>query len=67
MGITSGTAGMVGTAMVCGFGVAGMVGATSVFCTGCAGLAGAGCGTKCGVWQEPAVWLLCHLEQCQQV
>ena len=44
--MTFGTAGVVGTAVACGFGDAGVVGATSVGCTGCAGLVGAGCGTE---------------------
>ena len=44
MGVTSGTAGMVETAVACGFGVTGMAGVTSVGCVGCAGFVGAGCG-----------------------
>ena len=44
--MTFGTAGVVGTAVVCGFGVAGVVGATGVNCAGCAGLVGASCGTE---------------------
>ena len=45
-GVTFGTAGMVGTAVVCGFGVTGIEGAQGVGCAGCAGLAGAGCGME---------------------
>ena len=65
--MTFGSAGVVGTAVVCGCGVTGVVGATGVGCTGCAGLVGAGCGTETQVWQEAVVWLLWCLEQCQQV
>ena len=46
MGATSGTAGVAGTAVVCGFGVTGVVGVTSVGCACCEGLASAGCGTE---------------------
>ena len=45
-GVTFGTAGMVGTAVVCGFGITGVGGATGVGCAGCASLADAGCGTE---------------------
>ena len=41
--MTFGTAGVMGTAVICGFGVTGVAGATGVGCAGCAGLAGAGC------------------------
>ena len=44
--MTIGTAGVVGTAVACGFGVAGVVGVTIVGCADCAGLFGAGCGTE---------------------
>ena len=46
VGATFGTAGVVGTAVVCGFGVIGIAGASDVSCTGCAGLVGAGSGTE---------------------
>ena len=42
-GATFGTAGMVGTAVVCGFRVTGIVGATGEGCASCAGLMGAVC------------------------
>ena len=45
-GVSIVMAGVVGTAVVCGFGVTGVVGATGVGCTGCAGLVGAGCGKE---------------------
>ena len=45
-GVTFGTAGMVGTAVVCGFGVTGIVGATGAGSIGCGGLVGAGCGAE---------------------
>ena len=45
-GVTIGTAGMLGTAVACGFGVTGIAGARSVSCAGCAGLVSAGCSTK---------------------
>ena len=44
--MTFGTAGVLGTAVVCGLGVAGVVGAVGVGCAGCAGLVGAGCSTE---------------------
>ena len=43
-GATFGTAGMVETVVVCGFGATGIVGATGIGCTGCAGWVGAGHG-----------------------
>ena len=45
-GMTFGTAGMVGTAMVCGFGIAGIAGMTGAGSKGCVGLVDAGCGTE---------------------
>ena len=45
-GATFRTAGMVGTAVVCGCGVADIVDPTGEGCAGCAGLVGAGCGTE---------------------
>ena len=44
--VTFRAAGMVRTAVVCGFGVTGIVGATGKGCAGCVGLAGAGCGAE---------------------
>ena len=44
--VTFGTAGMVGTAVVCGFRVTGIVGATGAGGMGYAGLGGAGCGAE---------------------
>ena len=40
------TAGVVGSAVVCGFGVTGITGATGAGGRGCAGLVGAGCGAE---------------------
>ena len=60
-GVTFGTAGMVGTAVVCGFGVTGIEGATGIGCAGCAGLVGAGCGMEMQGLTESAVQLLWHL------
>ena len=45
-GVTFGTAGMVGTAVVCGFRVTGAAGVTGEGCASCSSLAGAGCGTE---------------------
>ena len=45
-GVTFGTAGMAGTAVVCGFRVTGIVGATGTGGMGCTGLVGAGCGIR---------------------
>ena len=45
-GVTFGTAGLVGTAVVCGFRIIGIVGATGTCGMGCAGLVIAGCGTE---------------------
>ena len=44
--MTFGTAGTVGTAVVCGFGVADIVGSTGTDGTGSAGLVGAGYGAE---------------------
>ena len=45
-GVTFGTAGVVGTAVVSGCGVTGVAHATGMGCTGCTGLLGTGCGTE---------------------
>ena len=45
-GATFGTAGMVGTAVVCSFGVTGVACATGKGCASCAGLVCAGCGAE---------------------
>ena len=47
-GVTFGAAGMVETAVVCGFGVAGLVGTTGIGCAGCAGLVHVGCSME--IW-----------------
>ena len=41
--MTTGTAGVEGTAVICGSGVTGVVSTTSISFAGCAGLVGAGC------------------------
>ena len=65
-GVSFGTAGVVGTAVVCGFGVTGVAGATGTGGMGCVGLVVAGCGAETqGLAGAPHMWVLWHLEQCQ--
>ena len=45
-GVTFGTAGVVGTGVVCGFRVTGALGAMGIGHAGCVGLGGAGCGME---------------------